>query len=134
MKVVTYKCPVSKNVIIIRYTVDNAHIENIEFDDINLKSFFNLLMDVINVSKEYGVNTFTQVVSDEDWNNILHEISGWSIMYEIKDMKAKIIRCDAKNVVECIGSGFGVKPAEYDYNTKCLKEDLVYEVVTPSKN
>ena len=91
-------------------------------------------MDVIKVSKEYGVKTFTQVVSNEDWNDILHEISGWSIMYEIKDMKAKIIRCDAENVVECIGSGFGVKPPEYDHNTKCLKEDLVYEVATPSKN
>lgn len=112
MTVITYKCQISKNAIVIRYTGDNAHIENIELDDINIKSFFNLLMDVIKTSKELNVNTFTQVVTNDDWDNILHKINGWSIIHEIKNMDLKIIRCETKNVVRCIGSGFGIESSQ----------------------
>jgi hypothetical protein len=108
MNVVTCKCPVSSNVIVIRFINDNAHIEDISFDDKNIKSFFSLIRNIVEMSIIREIKTFTQVVTDEDWDNVLCDINEWSVMSELKDMKLKVIKCDTEHILHCIGKSFGM--------------------------
>jgi hypothetical protein len=104
----TYKCPLSTNVIDIKYIENNAHIDNIIFDEQNIKCFVVLFKNIVESLLPKNIETFTQVVTDDDWENILCDISEWTVISEIKEMNLKIIQCDARDILHCIGQGLGL--------------------------
>ena len=111
MTIVTYKCPVSDTEIDIRYNLDNAHIEDIRLDEQNIKSFFELFRNIVDISKEKGIQTFTQVVSVDDWNDSLRKINEWDIVCTLHDANLIILRCKIDDILTCIGKGFGIGPS-----------------------
>jgi len=104
----TYKCPLSKNIIYIKYIDNNAHIDKIIFDEQNVKCFVVLFKNIVESLLPKNIETFTQVIANDDWENILCNISEWNVISEIKDMELKIVQCKTCHILHCIGQGLGL--------------------------
>jgi len=106
-----FKYPMSENKIVMDINIDNlikqCWIVNYELDVTNKQLFIMLLKEAISSMKELGINQFIQMVTNDDWNNLLQDNKSWTILNE-ECINTKLIGCDIEEAPVCVAKGLGL--------------------------
>ena len=102
----TYNNKSTENYISMRISEQTCWIDHYYVDPENGKLFVVLLKEAIKDMKEKKCNTFSQYVSENDWDNFLKSNNIWK---KINDFDGIVhITCPIDDAVKCVIAGFGL--------------------------